>query len=462
MPSGQNIADQASGYVGKDYHGLCNASGGSCDYWSDPHPPEPWCEFYLSEIWRMNGIAVPTTLGGSVYNFAVWAQGDDRWTTDIGHPRVGDAIVYNNQSGVIGSPRDYTPHTLSHVGIVRSVDSSSGSVMIVENDGDFVATNGDVTTSHVYNSSAFTPSSSSADANKADPGFYVVGLARADKDTLGPTPSPSQTPSPPAQDVMTGPLWGYDSQKQGFTTSNFGAIATDQGSADFYAGFLGNKDLSKNWSSNAGRVFTQTTVSTAQTEKIPLVPIERQFDDGTTHDADTPSGATPVGVRVGNQTVADAKIWGIPAGTSAAPGTAIFIDLEGGQGSGYVDEQFIRDWFHKVLDSGYTPGFYGSDTDTFNTEFCKAVQDDSDVASKALLWTFDPNPAGNGNAVHKPGPMFSTHIITCSTSAKKFPAERTVLDQYNQNISSPDSSESAGYVGVDQDLFRGSMPVWKP
>jgi len=58
--------------------------------------------------------------------------------------------------------------------------------------------------------------------------------------------------------------------------------------------------------------------------------------------------------------------------------------------------------------------------------------------------------------------MFSTHIITCSTSAKKFPAERTVLDQYNQNISSPDSSESAGYVGVDQDLFRGSMPVWKP
>jgi len=44
------------------------------------------------------------------------------------------------------------------------------------------------------------------------------------------------------------------------------------------------------------------------------------------------------------------------------------------------------------------------DTDTFGTEFCKVVQDDSDVASKALLWTFDPNPAGNGNAVHKPGP----------------------------------------------------------
>jgi hypothetical protein len=164
-----------------------------------------------------------------------------------------------------------------------------------------------------------------------------------------------------------------------------------------------------------------------------------------------------VGVRVGNQTVADAGSWGLPAGTPTAPGTAIFIDIEGGQKSGSIDEQFIRDWYDKVIAGGYTPGFYGSDIDNFDTSFCAAVQDEPDIGKKSLFWTFDPNTLPSSA---KPGPAFTSHIITCSSSNLKVDASRTVMYQYNQNTSQTNADGSAH--GEDEDETRGSIPVWKP
>jgi hypothetical protein len=158
---------------------------------------------------------------------------------------------------------------------------------------------------------------------------------------------------------------------------------------------------------------------------------------------------TSKGDSVGQQTVADAKSWNVTAGT------AIFIDIEPVPGGGGVDSNFIEAWYKTVEAGGYTPGFYGSDINTFATAYCDAVQDIPAMATNTYLWTFDPVTGEQA----KPGPStFSSNVVTCSGSSTTVSSSRTVLWQYAASV----TAGSPGFGSYDENEARGSFPLWYP
>jgi hypothetical protein len=94
---------------------------------------ELWCADFSKWVWEQAGVTTDlSTLNAGATSFAKWAQDQGESTAfDSGAPAVGDAIVFY-QPGVpvaVGSTAD-------HVGLIVGVDSSNGTVDIVN--GDFM------------------------------------------------------------------------------------------------------------------------------------------------------------------------------------------------------------------------------------------------------------------------------------------------------------------------------------
>jgi len=115
VPSGgtaaQRAAGLAHGWVGLDYQGV------NKDYWNAPKHPELWCADFLTYTWQHAGINIPHY--SAVSSLQSWAQKNGRWSTDIAHPHVGDAVVYG------GSHTDIVVQVAAN-GTVVSVDGDWG------------------------------------------------------------------------------------------------------------------------------------------------------------------------------------------------------------------------------------------------------------------------------------------------------------------------------------------------
>jgi hypothetical protein len=267
---------------------------------------------------------------------------------------------------------------------------------------------------------------------------YTFTVTATNSAGTGPASAASNAVTPAGHSAIA---WGYDSEGEPITTNDYNAIKNNgDGAGDFFALYMGNTDTSQDY--DAGIDFGQTSIDTAHAEGIPIIPIERQFAYESTL-------GTSKGDSVGQQTVADAKSWNVTAGT------AIFIDIEPVPGGGGVDSNFIEAWYKTVEAGGYTPGFYGSDINTFATAYCDAVQDIPAMATNTYLWTFDPVTGEQA----KPGPStFSSNVVTCSGSSTTVSSSRTVLWQYAASV----TAGSPGFGSYDENEARGSFPLWYP
>jgi hypothetical protein len=132
---GGRAATLAYGWAGKNWLGPNSATP---DYWHAVHPPEYWCSDFATYVYQKAGISTPTY--PAVNDFKAWAQRNHRWSTDLSHPHIGDAVVYG-----------------AHVSII--VDIRAAGVVVTE-DGDFSGTpdKGQATfakTSHVLEKSIY-------------------------------------------------------------------------------------------------------------------------------------------------------------------------------------------------------------------------------------------------------------------------------------------------------------------
>ncbi|HHY73963.1 MAG TPA: DUF1906 domain-containing protein [Bacillus bacterium] len=76
-----------------------------------------------------------------------------------------------------------------------------------------------------------------------------------------------------------------------------------------------------------------------------------------------------------------------------------------------VDNVWIRAWVETFLPSGYVSGFYFNPTEgPFNNEFCKAVQNNNQVKTQAILWSAEPVLGVTNN---KKAPKFNPKKVAC-------------------------------------------------
>ena len=120
------------------YSSLVGAGASTAGCGTDPNfnvldENELWCADFAKWVWEQAGVTTDlSTLNAGATSFATWAQDQGESTAfDSGTPAVGDAIVFYQPgvSAAVGSTAD-------HVGLIVGVDSSNGTVDIVN--GDFM------------------------------------------------------------------------------------------------------------------------------------------------------------------------------------------------------------------------------------------------------------------------------------------------------------------------------------
>ncbi len=369
--AGDKVAGEAIGYKGYNYQG--RQVNGKYDYWGDANPPHAWCEYYLSSLWSDQSVNVPDE-GGSVLGFSRWAEDAGRWTIDISHPHVGDAIVYNSQKGPVSSPKAYSGTSFDHAGIIEKVNADG---TVVENDGDFGG-GGDITKSTVLESSSFTPdpnSTNNADSTAQTP-EYIIGYARVDgassppsaSSTSSPSPSSFSSTSPSANSSSTPALWGVDSVD---TVPNlYSTVQQQSGTPDAWGRYL-----------TGSYAITNSEIMSVKNNYPGLKLWFVDNDYTSTTDAGTVNGQTSQqrGAAAGQSAAAAAQALSLPSSVR------LFLDVEP---TTKIDSGFLQGWYNGVTQNGYLAGYYGdpASSGSFPQAYCSAAASNSSITANGFVW----------------------------------------------------------------------------
>jgi hypothetical protein len=227
-------------------------------------------------------------------------------------------------------------------------------------------------------------------------------------------------------------LWGVDSCKP-VTSDAAGAgglypqVNSILGQPDFWGRYLTTTPNCPGISS--------AEVAAAAAHHMGFLPIYNAYDCSAVAGYDT-------GRSYAAEATSAAAALGIP------PATVVVVDIEppGPWCSGGIDAAFVEGWYDGVSAANYAPGYYGDMTSgsTFETAWCGAVADRSDIATGSYLWSFEPSLEGSYNK--KSAPDYAPHNVGC--------AGDVVAWQYELS--------SGANPDVDHDEALSRLPLWFP
>jgi hypothetical protein len=183
-PASTNFSQDCDPYTTLVNVGASTAGCGTDPTFHVQNENEEWCADFAKWVWEQGGVTSDlSTLNPGATSFATWAQQHGQSTAfDTGTPKVGDAIVFYppGTSTAVGSIAD-------HVGLIVGVDSSNGTVDMVN--GDFLGS-GNISVQE----SGYVNIQSFANAVWSSGEKWVLVSSGL------PTPSPS-SPSPLSEDM---------------------------------------------------------------------------------------------------------------------------------------------------------------------------------------------------------------------------------------------------------------------
>jgi hypothetical protein len=194
--------------------------------------------------------------------------------------------------------------------------------------------------------------------------------------------------------------WGVDSADP-VTSSLVASVEDDLGTPDFWGRYLtaAGSDASPLSSSELG-VLSDNGMG------VLLIAADLGPDDVDT----TGSAAVSDADGVADQAASAAESLGIPDDGTVA----VFADIEA---SWNPSSDWISAYADEITADGYVAGFYGSPLNSFDSAFCTASDDDTNVYS-AIVWS--QNHSVNGTSAESSSPDFAPVPTSCAGGSTEF------------------------------------------
>ncbi|WP_458414092.1 glycoside hydrolase domain-containing protein [Schinkia sp. CFF1] len=183
-------------------------------------------------------------------------------------------------------------------------------------------------------------------------------------------------------------IWGVDSAQK-VTPELYDCVISHFSYPNYWGRYLSTVP-------NVSEGLTAEEIQFLRAKGVKILPIYNDFSAST-------------GYREGQvsarNAIFQARRLGLPKGTPIIANVERFFA---------VDDTWIRAWVETFLPSGYVSGFYFDPTEgPFNTEFCQAVQQNSQLKSQAILWSAEPSPGVSNN---KKAPKFNPKKVACDST----------------------------------------------
>ncbi|MFZ3589472.1 glycoside hydrolase domain-containing protein [Bacillus sp. DJP31] len=164
---------------------------------------------------------------------------------------------------------------------------------------------------------------------------------------------------------MARKVWGVDSAAK-VTETIYSCVVSNYGSPKYWGRYLADVP-------NVSDGLTKEEISFIRSKGMKVLPIYNVFSEAVGYDK---------GQIAARNAVYHAKRLGIPKDI------ALFANVEN---FFTVDSDWIRGWAESLLPTGYRSGIYHDPVKgNFQDAYCKAVQENNQVAVQTILWSAEP------------------------------------------------------------------------